>query len=198
MSEHRMDQAVIRQVLKKVEGELDLFGIDIAFSGCTFIGVVIWENTVFAINVGDSRAILCRGLTITGLSVLHKPDSPLERQRIELCGGVIHPLEIGKDKFSGPNRIWAPGRCSWGPGLALSRAFGDKAARKFGVISEPEIKTVSLTYEDDFILLGSDGLFDCLKDSDLSLLVRKQLKEEGRREELAGQLAEEARRAAGP
>lgn len=66
---------------------------------------------------------------------MHKPDHPIERQRIEDCGGIIHPIEIGKDKYSGPNRIWAPGRNSWGPGLALSRAFGDKAARKYGVLS---------------------------------------------------------------
>jgi protein phosphatase 2C len=174
----------IRQVLKKVELELDLFGIDIAFSGCTLIGVVICENTIFAINVGDSRAILCRGLSTSDLSTPHKPDLLTERQRIEACGGVIHPLEIGKDKFSGPNRIWAPGRSSWGPGLALSRAFGDKAARKFGVISEPEIRSVSLTYEDDFLVLGSDGLFDVMKDSEVSFFVRRALKEgrEGERE----------------
>lgn len=26
-------------------------------------------------------------------------------------------------------RVWAPGKNSWGPGLALSRAFGDRASR---------------------------------------------------------------------
>ena len=44
-------------------------------------------------------------------------------------------MEVGKDKFVGPLRIWAPGKNSYGPGLALSRAFGDKAAKKLGVIS---------------------------------------------------------------
>jgi len=86
------------------------------------------------------------GITTSELSVLHKPDYPNEKARIESCGGVIHPIEIGKDKYSGPNRIWAPGKNSWGPGLALSRAFGDKAARKYGLISEPEIKNIRLTY----------------------------------------------------
>jgi len=69
-----------------------LFGIDIAFSGCTLIGAVITENTIFTINVGDSRAILCRGLATTDISVPHKPDLPSERQRIEACGAAIHPL----------------------------------------------------------------------------------------------------------
>jgi hypothetical protein len=42
-------------------------------------------------------------------------------------------------------RIWAPGKNSWGPGLALSRAFGDKASRKYGIISIPDIKTFKIT-----------------------------------------------------
>jgi serine/threonine protein phosphatase PrpC len=64
--------------------------------------------------------------------------------------------------------------------LALSRAFGDKAARKFGVISEPDIKTFNLSYEDDFLVIGSDGLFDVMKDSEISFLVGRVSKEEGR------------------
>jgi serine/threonine protein phosphatase PrpC len=63
------------------------------------------------------------------------------------------------------------------------------------VISEPEIKTVSLTYEDDFLVVGSDGLFDVMKDSEVSFFVRRVSKEEGR-EEVAGRLVEEARRVA--
>lgn len=62
--------------------------------------------------------------------------------------------------------------------MALSRAFGDKAARKYGVISEPEVKTFNLCYEDDYIILGSDGLFDFVKDMDLSIQVRKCMKED--------------------
>ena len=86
--------------------------------------------------------------------------------------------------------MWAPGKSSWGPGLALSRAFGDKAARKYGLISEPDIKNVRLTYEADFIVVGSDGLFDVMKDTDISFWVRQGLREEGRREMLAMDLAE--------
>ena len=113
------------------------------------------------------------------LSTLNKPDLPSEKNRIEAAGGVIHPLEIGKDKYSGPNRIWAPGKNSWGPGLALSRAFGDKAARKYGVISEPDIKNIRLTEAADFLVMGSDGLYDYMKDNEISFFVRKKLREDG-------------------
>lgn len=151
--------------MKKVELELDISGIDISFSGCTFIGIIIFENSIFCISIGDSKSLLCNRIITSQLNTLHKPDHPTEKDRIEACGGVIHPLEIGKDKYSGPNRIWAPGKNSWGPGLALSRALGDKAAKKYGLSSEPEIKNIQLSYDADFIVLGSDGLFDFLKDS---------------------------------
>lgn len=48
------------------------------------------------INVGDSRAILCRGLKVSELNVSHKPDLEGEKARIERFGGVVHPLEIGR------------------------------------------------------------------------------------------------------
>lgn len=93
-------------------------------------------------------------------------------------GGVIHPIEISKDTFSGPNRIWAPGKNSWGPGLALSRAFGDKAAQKYGIISDPDITICHLTYSDYYIVVGSDGLYDFLNDQDINYFIKKKLKED--------------------
>lgn len=77
IAENKLDTTIIKQLLRKVEIELDLFGIDIAFSGCTLIGVVIHDNLVYCINVGDSKAILCQGLAITEISTPHKPDNPI-------------------------------------------------------------------------------------------------------------------------
>lgn len=34
-------------------------------------------------------------------------------------------------------RIWGPEKNSSGPGLAISRAFGDTGCRKYGLISTP-------------------------------------------------------------
>jgi serine/threonine protein phosphatase PrpC len=42
---------------------MDNSGIDIAFSGCTFISVIIIDSNVYCINVGDSKAILCQGIS---------------------------------------------------------------------------------------------------------------------------------------
>ena len=54
-----------------------------------------------------------------------------------------------------------------------------------------------MTYEIDFVLMGSDGLFDFMKDNELSFFVRKKLKEEqGSHESIAMELVEESRRMA--
>lgn len=42
--------------------------------------------------MGDSKALLIRGIATTELCVLHKPDNAIERQRIEQSGGIIHPI----------------------------------------------------------------------------------------------------------
>lgn len=60
-----MDTYTIRNALKKTEIEMDNSGIDIAFSGCTFLSVIILDSNVYCINVGDSKAILCQGISTT-------------------------------------------------------------------------------------------------------------------------------------
>jgi len=63
-------------------------------------------------------------------------------------------------RSAGPNRVWLPDGS--GPGLAMSRSFGDTVAASIGVNSEPEFTTKKLTKEDRFLVLGSDGLFEYL------------------------------------
>lgn len=56
-------------------------------------------------------------------------------------------------------RVWAPGKNSWGPGIALTRAFGDKAARRYGIISEPEMRTFEHALNEHILVLGSKLIF---------------------------------------
>lgn len=49
---------------------------------------------------------------------------------------------------------------NWGPGLAVSRSFGDKMAQKYGLIYEPEVKEMEKSRSLKYVVLGSDGLFD--------------------------------------
>jgi len=77
-------------------------------------------------------------------------------------------------KVQAPIRVM-PGR------LSVSRAFGDCTAKmvKYGgnpdcVIATPEIEVVPLSNKDDFILLGSDGVFDKLTNNQINLTVQKE------------------------
>mmetsp|Transcript_7576 Transcript_7576/g.7119 ORF Transcript_7576/g.7119 Transcript_7576/m.7119 type:complete len:116 (-) Transcript_7576:358-705(-) len=98
------------------------------------------------------------------LSLDHKPCDEAERKRIIEAGGQIYQTAIPKnldlDQEYGPHRV-LPGR------LSVSRTFGDLEAKieKLGgnpnvVISQPEIKAFRVTGSHDFIVMGSDGIFD--------------------------------------
>lgn len=54
------------------------------FIDCTMLWVVkCTDRTLTVLNVGDSRAVLCRGGEAVPLSDDHKPDRPDEKERIE-------------------------------------------------------------------------------------------------------------------
>lgn len=105
-------------------------------------------------NCGDSRAVLCRGGDAVELSEDHKPELPEEEERIKNAGG--HVALIGLcHRIDG-----------WG--LNLSRALGDfhyKARADLPpeeqkVSCVPEIRFLELKEEDEFLVLGCDGIFE--------------------------------------
>ena len=82
--------------------------------------------TLYTANVGDCRAVLCRGGAAVRLSEDHKPNSREERARVEKAGGCVI-------NCSG---IWRVCTSASAAGLKLvnddslflstSRAFGDR------------------------------------------------------------------------
>lgn len=59
----------------------------------------------------------------------------------------------------GVSRIRAPiDEAPDGPGLALSRAFGDFFVKDFGLISEPDVIQTTVTARDRFVILATDGV----------------------------------------
>jgi len=109
---------------------------------------------VVVANCGDSRAVLCRNGTAIELSEDQKPEMPVETARIEAAGG--HVAKVG------------PCFRVDGWGLNLSRALGDfhyKARDDLPPESQkvscmPEVKSVEITSEDEFLLLGCDGVYE--------------------------------------
>lgn len=99
-------------------------------------------------NLGDSRAVVCRGGDAVALTTDQKASSPSEVARI-----------VAADGFVINNRVLGY--------LAVARALGD-AAFKTGpgqpelVSTHPEVTEVPIDARDEFIVLACDGLFDVL------------------------------------
>lgn len=108
------------------------------------------QNYINIINVGDSRCILCRDNLAIPLTKDHKPNWPEEKRRIGLAGGSVY--------FDGSDyRI---------KDLSVSRAVGDIDAEPY-VISKPEVYKYKIEKNDKFIVMGCDGLYDCLSNQDI-------------------------------
>ncbi|XP_037494876.1 probable protein phosphatase 2C 59 isoform X2 [Jatropha curcas] len=92
-------------------------------AGSTASTAILVGDRLLVANVGDSRAVICRGGNAIAVSRDHKPDQTDERQRIEDAGGFV---------------MWA-GTWRVGGVLAVSRAFGDRLLKQY-VVADPEIQ----------------------------------------------------------
>ena len=137
------------------------------------------ENIWYVANVGDSRAILSmnKGKLVKIMSIDHKPNNEQELNRIMQNGGSVYQTHSGSKNICnfliastvkyGPHRI-LPGR------LSVSRAFGDIEAKNpdYGgnpnvLIASPDIKSFEITNKTDFLVLGSDGIFEKLQNEEI-------------------------------
>ncbi|KAH7841315.1 hypothetical protein Vadar_028281 [Vaccinium darrowii] len=138
-------------------------------SGCTACVAIIRNNQLVVANAGDSRCVLSRKGQAYNLSRDHKPDLEAERERILKAGGFIHAGRVNGS-------------------LNLSRAIGDMEfkqnkflpAEKQIVTANPDINTVELCDDDDFLVLACDGIWDCLSSQQLVDFVREQLNNESK------------------
>ena len=143
-------------------------------SGSCALILLQHQKSLYLINTGDSRAILSQktGKTTKILTQDHKPEKTAEKTRIFQNGGYLyasstHLIKNDEEKVvKGPIRVF-PGR------LTISRAFGDIKAKNedFGgrsgvLIVEPECFEYSVENV-DFVVLGSDGLFESLSNEEV-------------------------------
>jgi serine/threonine protein phosphatase PrpC len=177
---------LMRKILKTAYLKTDMDFItpkDGPQSGSTAATVLLLGRRLLAANVGDSRVVLCRGGgQCVELTSDHKPSRPDEAARVRAAGGfILHKRVMGE--------------------LAITRAFGDKSF-KMGikamleesedgpskaaadqakdlnaplVSAEPEIASMILSHNDEFLLLACDGLFDVFRSQDAIALARQEL-----------------------
>jgi serine/threonine protein phosphatase PrpC len=149
-------EAMLRGAVSKLDQEV-IAKNEWKFQGSTVTGVLLFDDVLYSLNVGDSRAVLCRAGDVVELTRDHKPNDSQERARIESLGGRVQWFGY-VDAQGEPIEPYGAYRVNGN--LAVARAIGDRDARPF-VIGEAEIRQYDLEYDkDEFIVLASDGLWD--------------------------------------
>ena len=148
--------------------------IDSSYSGSTCVSLLFTPTRICCINVGDSRCVLGKfngyEWSSKALSRDHKPSEPDEMNRILKNGGKVESFRDNNGNFVGPERVWS--KEMDGPGLAMSRSFGDEIAHKIGVVVDPEIMEYYFLKEDKFIILGSDGIWEFISNDEVVEIVK--------------------------
>jgi serine/threonine protein phosphatase PrpC len=156
-----------KKELSQLKGGDDKSGYQTeSFAGCTSNVVLIVDNEMYCANAGDSRCVLSHKGQAVEMSHDHKPDNDIEKERIQRAGGYISDGRINGN-------------------LNLSRAIGDleyKKDEKIGVheqliVAVPEVKKRHLTADDDFFVIGCDGIWECMQNQDIVDFVAKKLKD---------------------
>ncbi|XP_017227625.1 probable protein phosphatase 2C 47 [Daucus carota subsp. sativus] len=130
-------------------------------SGTTALTALVLGRNMLIANAGDSRAVLGKRGRAIELSKDHKPNCTSEKLRIEKLGGVIYDGYLNGQ-------------------LSVARALGDwhmkgPKGSPCPLSSEPEIEEVVLTKEDEFLIIGCDGLWDVMSSQYAVTVVRKEL-----------------------
>ncbi|CAN0043269.1 unnamed protein product [Scytosiphon promiscuus] len=119
-------------------------------------------------NVGDCRAVLCRGGRAIDLTSDHRPSRDDERRRVKEAGGFI-----SRDRLNGL--------------LGVTRAFGDIAFKQFPpsagddmwqgqqLTSQPETSSVKVHPDDTFVILACDGVWDLVSSQQVVSYVQRRL-----------------------
>lgn len=133
-------------------------------SGSTGICGFVTPKDIVIANLGDSRSVLCReGGQAEPMSYDHKPNNPGEERRIIDSGGHVSMKRVNGD-------------------LAVSRAFGDfmykqaQVAPEHQAVSiEPEIKIVSRSSGDEFLIFACDGIWDVMSNQQACDFIRNKI-----------------------
>jgi protein phosphatase 1G len=138
-------------------------------TGCTACVFSIDEEKkkLYFANAGDSRVVMCKNGVAYAQSEDHKPEMESEKNRIYKADGWISE---GRVKGN----------------LNLTRGFGDLEYKQNKnlkpeeqmITANPDIKVIDYEKDIEFVIIGCDGIWDCLKNQEACDFVTKKLKED--------------------
>lgn len=162
-------------------------------AGSTATVALVRHDRVVVANCGDSRAILCRanGSTLD-ISRDHRPSrttaaGPAEIARVIASGGwvtdgrVLGVLGVsrafGGHEFKGGREqllLEGASLAYWKPETVIGKRLTHPV-----VVATPDVSQVDLQPGDQFVVLATDGLWDCCTSAQASIFVRGELAKNG-------------------
>jgi len=109
-------------------------------SGTTAVVALVRKGEMFIAHVGDSRCVVSRGGSGVCLTKDHRATREEEANRVEELGGFVLMRRVQGV-------------------LAVSRSIGDRKYDQY-VTAEPDIQRQPIGSNDEFLVLGTDGLWD--------------------------------------
>lgn len=150
-----LDNKNINDIFEFIQNSLIEYELGAKNAGSTALIIIMYKknnlNIIKIMNLGDCRAVLCNINNIAiPLTKDHKPSSYDEYKRIIGMSGIIKYSNNDDPRING---------------LSVSRSFGD-------LDSKPYISHLPDIYEhkiinDKFIILGCDGVWDCLTNQEV-------------------------------
>ncbi|XP_054818510.1 probable protein phosphatase 2C 27 [Prosopis cineraria] len=155
-----LEKAIKSAFLKADYAFADASSLDIS-SGTTALTAIVFGRSLIVANAGDCRAVLGRRGRAIEMSKDHKPDSSSERIRIEKLGGVVYDGYLNGQ-------------------LSVARALGDwhmkgPKGSACPLSAEPELQEILLTEDDEFLIMGCDGLWDVMSNQCAVTMARREL-----------------------
>jgi len=123
--------------------------------GATATTAYLCKGRIWVANVGDCRAVICQGGQAVALTHDHRPDCAVEREAVERRGG-----EIVRERVQGI--------------LGVSRALGDRELKSY-ITAEPSVFCGTISESSEFLILGTDGLWDHVDNQEAVEFVRLTL-----------------------
>lgn len=145
--------------------------------GTTALTALLLGRHLLVANAGDCRAVLCTKGQAVEMSQDHRPSYLPERRRVEEMGGRIDYDYLND--------------------LSVTRALGDwdlkfPLGSSSPLIAEPDVRQVVLTEDDEFLIIGCDGIWDVMESQYAVSFVRRMLRRYDDPERCARELVREA------
>ena len=113
-------------------------------------------KSLICANVGDSKAYLINKKEMKSITKDHKCTDANEVKRIRDTGGIVF-----RERVFGT--------------LMLTRSFGDKEMKKYGVLSTPDIFCHNIEDDDLFVIIASDGVWDVVEEDEIFKLSQEKI-----------------------